>query len=70
MQQVDLVMLVGALLLLALSVLSTFRPNLVWGNPKPLRLPPERLVRLHRRRQIGTVILFIAGAMLLILSVK
>ena len=70
MQQVDLVMLVGALLLLALSVVSAFRPNLVWGNPKPLRLPPERLLRLHRRRQIGTIVLFIAGAVMLILSVK
>ncbi len=70
MQQVDLVMLSGALLLLGLSVVSTFRPNLVWGNPKPLRLPPEKLIRLHRRRQIGTVVLFIAGAALLIFSVK
>lgn len=70
MQQVDLVMLSGALLLLALSVVSAFRPNLVWGNPQPLRLPPEKLARLHRRRQLGTIVLFIVGAVLLILSVK
>ncbi len=70
MQQVDLVMLCGALLLLALSVVSAFRPNLVWGNPQPLHLPPEEFVRLNRRRQIGTIVLFIAGAVLLILSVK
>lgn len=61
---------VVGLILLAISVLSAFRPNLVWGDPTPLRLPPERLYRLYRRRQIGTVVFFIAGAALLILSAK
>ncbi len=61
---------VVGLILLVISVLSAFRPNLVWGDPTPLRLPPERLYRLYRRRQIGTVVFFIAGAALLILSAK
>jgi len=69
-QQVDLVMAGAALLLLLSSILSMFRPNLVWGDPTPLRLPPDRLQRLYRRRQIGTVVLFVAGSVLLILSTK
>jgi hypothetical protein len=70
LQDVNLVMAVAGLLLLLISVLSVFRPNLVWGDPTPLRLPPERLQRLYRRRPIGTVVFFIAGATLLILSLK
>jgi len=53
-----------------ISILSAFKPDLVWGNPKPLHLPPDALQRLYRRRQIGTVVFFVAGAALLILSVK
>ena len=70
LDQVNLRIAVPALLLLLSSILSMFRPNLVWGDPTPLRLPPDRLQRLYRRRQIGTVVFFIAGAALLILSVK
>lgn len=60
----------AGLVLLAISVLSAFHPNLVWGDPTPFRLPPDRLSRLYRRRQIGTVVFFVAGAALLILSAR
>lgn len=68
--QVHWLTAVAGLILLAISVLSAFRPNLVWGDPTPLRIPPDRLYRLYRRRQVGTVVFFIAGAALLILSAK
>lgn len=68
--QVHWLTAVAGLILLAISVLSAFRPNLVWGDPTPLRLSPERRYRLYRRRQVGTVVFFIAGAALLILSAK
>lgn len=68
--QVDWLTAGAGLGLLLISVLSAFRPNLVWGDPTPLRLPPERLYRLYRRRQIGTVVFFVAGAALLILSAR
>lgn len=70
LQQIDLVTAAAALLLLMISILSAFKPDLVWGNPRPLRLPPDKLQRLYRRRQIGTVVFFVAGAALLILSVR
>ncbi len=69
-QQVNWLTAAAGLLLLVISILSAFRPNLVWGDPAPLRLPPDRLYRLYRRRQIGTVVFFIAGAALLLLSAK
>ncbi len=68
--QVDWLTAGAGLVLLVISVLSAFHPNRVWGDPTPLRLPPERLYRLYRRRQIGTVVFFVAGAALLILSVR
>lgn len=67
-QQVNWLTAAAGFILLLISILSAFRPNLVWGDPTPLRLPPEKLYRLYRRRQIGTVVFFIAGAALLILS--
>ena len=70
LQDINLVTAVAGLLLLLISVLGVFRPNLVWGNPTPLRLPTDKLQRLYRRRQIGTVVFFVAGAALLILSTK
>ncbi|GAB4505910.1 MAG: hypothetical protein Kow00123_00480 [Anaerolineales bacterium] len=69
-QQVNWLTAGAGLVLLVISVLSAFRPNLVWGDPRPRRLPPERLYRLYRRRQIGTVVFFIAGAALLLLSAR
>ena len=70
LQQVNWTIAVAALVLLIVSILSVYRPNLVWGDPAPLHLPEERLRRIYRRRQIGSVVFFIAGAALLILSVK
>jgi len=66
---VNYLTLAGGLFFLALSVLSVFRTNLVWGRPPP-GLSPERRARLVRRRQIGTVVFFAVGAALLILSTR
>lgn len=70
LQQVNWTIAAAALILLLISILSVYRPNLVWGNPAQLNLPDQTLRRIYRRRQIGTVVFFIAGAALLILSVK
>lgn len=68
LQDINLATAAAALILLTISVLSVYRPNLVWGDPKRIGLPPDRLQRLDNRRKIGTVVFFIAGAVLLILS--
>ena len=59
--------LIGAIVLLTISLLSVYRPNLVWGKPRPVPDEASRQ-RLIRRRQIGTLVYFIAGAILLVWS--
>jgi hypothetical protein len=61
--------LAGAGVFLAISLLSVFRPNLVWGKPPPVRDDANRR-RLIRRRQIGTLVYFVVGAILLVLSFR
>jgi hypothetical protein len=70
LQDINLLTAAAALIMLTISILSVYRPNLVWGDPKHLRLPEAKLQRLYNRRKIGTVVFFIAGAVLLILSTK
>ncbi len=60
----------GGLIFLAISVLSVYRPDWVWGRPLVSPRDPVRWQRMRRRRMIGTVVYFAAGAALLILSVK
>ena len=59
--------LTGAIVLLTISLLSVYRPTLAWGKP---RLVPNEASRqrLIRRRQIGTLVYFSIGAILLVLS--
>ena len=61
--------LAGAVVLLAISLLSVYRPNLVWGKPPPVRDDASRR-KLIRRRQIGTLVYFVVGAILLVLSFR
>lgn len=61
--------LAGAVVLLTISLLSVYRPNLVWGKPRPARDETHRK-KLIRRRQIGTLVYFIVGAILLVLSFR
>lgn len=61
--------LAGGLLFIGISVLSVYKPNWVWGRP-PSSLTQAQLRRAIRRRQIGTVVYFAVGALLLILSVR
>ncbi len=67
--EVDYWTLAGAVVFLTISLLSVYRPNLVWGKPRP---PGDeaRRQRLIRRRQIGTVVYFLVGAVLLVLSFR
>jgi accessory gene regulator protein AgrB len=59
--------LIGAIVLLTLSLLSVYRPNLVWGRARPV--PDEKSrQRLVRRRKVGTLVYFFVGAILLVLS--
>jgi hypothetical protein len=61
--------LAGAVVFLAISLLSVYRPNLVWGKPRPVTDGASQR-RLIRRRQIGTLVYFIVGAVLLVLSFR
>ena len=61
--------LAGGLLFIGISVLSVYKPNWVWGRP-PTGLSEARLRRAIRRRQIGTVVYFAVGALLLVLSTR
>lgn len=61
--------LAGAVVFLAISLLSVYRPNLVWGRPRPVTDEASQR-RLIRRRQIGTVVYFFVGAVLLVLSFR
>ena len=61
--------LAGGLLFIGISVLGVYKPNWVWGRPHP-GLTQAQLRRAIRRRQIGTVVYFIVGALLLMLSVR
>ena len=61
--------LAGAVVFLTLSLLSVYRPNLVWGKPRPVADEASRR-RLVRRRQIGTLVYFAVGAVLLVLSFR
>ncbi len=61
--------LAGAVLFLAISLLSVYRPNLVWGKPRLAQDPASRQ-KLVRRRQIGTLVYFGVGAVLLVLSFR
>lgn len=61
--------LAGAVVFLAISLLSVYRPNLVWGKPRTAHDAASRQKLIHRR-QIGTVIYFIVGAVLLVLSFR
>jgi hypothetical protein len=66
----NLLLAVGGVVFLGLSVLGTYYPNLVWGQP---RTPPQSQAdvdRLRRRRLIGTLVYFIVGAVLLVLSIR
>jgi hypothetical protein len=60
--------LAGAIVFLAISLLSVYRPNLVWGKPRPAHKANRQ--KVIRRRQIGTLVYFIVGAVLLILSFR
>ena len=60
--------LAGAIVFLAISLLSVYRPNLVWGKPRPVHKAGRQ--KTIRRRQIGTLVYFIVGAVLLILSFR
>jgi len=61
--------LAGAVVFLAVSLLSVYRPNLVWGKPRSVHDEANRQ-KLIRRRQIGTLVYFIIGAVLLVLSFR
>jgi hypothetical protein len=61
--------LAGAVVFLGLSLLSVYRPNLVWGQPRPVR-DRARQQKLIRRRKLGTLIYFFVGAVLLVLSFR
>ncbi len=61
--------LAGAVVFLTISLLSVYRPNLVWGKPRLARDESDRR-KLIRRRQIGTLIYFVIGAILLVLSFR
>jgi hypothetical protein len=61
--------LAGAALFLSISLLSVYRPNLVWGKPRAVRDEAHRQ-KLIRRRQIGTLAYFLVGAILLVLSFR
>jgi hypothetical protein len=61
--------LAGAGVFLAISLLSVYRPNLVWGKPRSVKDEASQR-RLIRRRQIGTLVYFIVGAVLLVLSFR
>ena len=67
--EVNYLTLVGAAVFLILSLLSVYRPNLVWGKPQAVRDQVSRQ-RLIRRRQIGTLVYFLVGAILLVLSFR
>jgi len=71
---VNYLTLTGGLLFIGISVLGVYKlgvykPNWVWGRPRP-GLTQAQLRRAIRRRQIGTVVYFIVGALLLMLSVR
>lgn len=61
--------LAGAVVFLTVSLLSVYRPNLVWGKPRSVSDEASRQ-KLIRRRQIGTLVYFIVGAILLVLSLR
>jgi len=67
--EVNYLTLVGAAVFLIISLLSVYRPNLVWGKPRAVRDQASRQ-RLIRRRQIGTLVYFLVGAILLVLSFR
>jgi hypothetical protein len=66
---VDYLLLVVAFLFLLLSLLSVYRPGLVWGKLPP-ELSAEKRIRLLRRRKMGSVVFFAVGAVLLVLSLR
>lgn len=61
--------LAGGVVFLVISLLSVYRPNLVWGKPRAVRDEASRK-KLIRRRQIGTLVYFFVGAVLLALSFR
>lgn len=61
--------LAGAVIFLVISLLSVYRPNLVWGKPRPIQ-DQVGWQKLIRRRQIGTLVYFAIGAVLLVLSFR
>jgi len=66
---VNYLTLAGGLFLIGISVLGVYKPNWVWGRPPP-GLSEAQLRKAVRRRQIGTVVYFAAGALLLALSAR
>jgi hypothetical protein len=65
----DYLTLAIALLFLIMSLLSTYKPNWVWGRLSP-DLSEEKRARLIQRRKIGTVVYFALGAVFLVLSTR
>ncbi len=65
----DYLMLAVGLLFLIVSLLSVYKPNLVWGRPRA-NLKENQRARLIRRRKIGTVVYFAIGTALLVLSLR
>ena len=61
--------LAGAVVFLTISLLSVYRPHLVWGKPRAVHEEASRK-KLIRRRQIGTLVYFFVGAVLLALSFR
>jgi hypothetical protein len=61
--------LAGGLLFIGISVLGVYKPNWVWGRPRP-GLTEAQVRRTIRRRKIGTVVYFAVGALLLVLSAR
>jgi hypothetical protein len=61
--------LIAAAVLLIVSLLSVYRPNWVWGKPRAVPDEASRQ-RLIRRRKIGTLVYFVAGAVLLVISFR
>lgn len=61
--------LVGAVVLLAVSLLAVYRPNLVWGKPAP-GLDEAGRRKTIQRRKIGSLVYFVAGAFLLVTSFR
>ena len=59
----------GGLLFIGISVLGVYKPNWVWGRPRP-GLTEAQVRRVIRRRKIGTVVYFAIGALLLVLSAR